>query len=80
MYELSSFHDFFFFLSYSNLQGYIVVWDIIQGEPLRVIKLGGGDHSVRQIVAVENSSAIVCDYGNELRVVQLPSQFDDKTE
>ncbi|XP_072029626.1 sterol regulatory element-binding protein cleavage-activating protein-like [Amphiura filiformis] len=61
-------------------QGYVVVWDIVQGEPLRVIKLGGGDHSVRQIVAVENSSAIVCDYGNELRVVQLPTDYDDKTD
>ncbi len=58
----------------------MVVWDIVQGEPLRVIKLGGGDHSVRQIVAIENSSAIVCDYGNELRVVQLTTEYEDKTE
>ena len=57
------------------LQGYLAVWDIINGEPLRVVELGGGEQAVRQIVVTEQGKAVVCDYGNDLRLVTFPTEL-----
>ncbi|XP_071803083.1 sterol regulatory element-binding protein cleavage-activating protein-like isoform X2 [Asterias amurensis] len=56
-------------------QGYLAVWDIINGEPLRVVELGGGEQAVRQIVVTEQGKAVVCDYGNDLRLVTFPTEL-----
>ncbi|XP_038076321.1 sterol regulatory element-binding protein cleavage-activating protein-like isoform X2 [Patiria miniata] len=54
-------------------QGYLAVWDIFHGEPIRVVELGGGEQAVRQIVVTDRGRAVVCDYGHELRLVTFPS-------
>lgn len=59
------------FFSTSN-QGSLTVWDITSGVPVRVVRLGDRDDSVfiRHMMPVADT--IVCDYGNQLRVVKLP--------
>ncbi|XP_022079877.1 sterol regulatory element-binding protein cleavage-activating protein-like [Acanthaster planci] len=56
-------------------QGYLAVWDIFHGEPIRVVELGGGEQAVRQIVVTDQGRAVVCDYGRELRLVTFPSEL-----
>lgn len=53
-------------------QGSLTVWDITSGTPVRVVRLGDRDESVfiRHLMPVADT--IVCDYGNQLRVVRLP--------
>ena len=56
------------------------MWDVSKGEVLRVVQLGEADDSVfiRQITTVNNF--VVCDYGNQLRVVQFPAVLETKSE
>lgn len=53
-------------------QGSLTVWDITSGMPVRIVRLGDRDDSVfiRHLMPVADT--IVCDYGNQLRVVKLP--------
>ncbi|KAB7498556.1 Sterol regulatory element-binding protein cleavage-activating protein, partial [Armadillidium nasatum] len=52
-------------------QGSLTVWDITAGAPVRVVRLGDRDQTVfvRHLLPVAGS--IVCDYGNQLRIVRL---------
>ncbi len=61
-------------------QGCLYMWDVSKGEVLRIVPLGESDDSVfvRHVSAVANS--VVCDYGNQLRVVQFPAVLETKTE
>ncbi|XP_063610066.1 sterol regulatory element-binding protein cleavage-activating protein-like isoform X2 [Penaeus indicus] len=56
----------------TSRQGSLTVWDITSGVPVRVVRLGDRDDSVfiRHMMPVADT--IVCDYGNQLRVVKLP--------
>lgn len=56
----------------TSRQGSLTVWDITSGTPVRVVRLGDRDESVfiRHLMPVADT--IVCDYGNQLRVVRLP--------
>ncbi len=58
-------------------QGCLYMWDVSKGEVLRVVQLGDTDYSVfvRQIHAVSNST-IVCDYGNQMRVIHFPAVLE----
>ena len=53
------------------------LWDVAKGEILRAVRLGDADHSVfvNQIHVIANA-AVVCDYGNQLRVVQFKSVLE----
>ncbi|GAB6026796.1 hypothetical protein CHUAL_013289 [Chamberlinius hualienensis] len=57
-------------------QGSLGVWDIRTGTAIRSVRLGDVDERVlvRHIHNVEHT--IVCDYGNQLRVVQFPAIFE----
>ncbi|XP_033127838.1 sterol regulatory element-binding protein cleavage-activating protein-like isoform X2 [Anneissia japonica] len=55
-------------------KGCLVVWDVLSGEPLRKVDLGGTYLPVSQIIAIDHSS-IVCDCGEELMVITFPSQL-----
>ena len=56
------------------------MWDVSKGEVLRVVQLGEADDSVfiRQIIAISNS--VVCDYGNQLRVIYFPAVLETKSD
>lgn len=61
--------------------GQIVVWDARLPDPVRVVKLGSSDatHSVRMMRHNDNA-AVVCNYGNQLRLVQFPMLSTDKDD
>ena len=65
---------------YCLFQGCLYMWDVSKGEVLRVVQLGEVDDSVfiRQITAISNS--VVCDYGNQLRVVHFPAVLETKAD
>lgn len=56
----------------TSRQGSLTVWDITSGVLVRVVRLGDRDDStfIRHMMPVADT--IVCDYGNQLRVVKLP--------
>lgn len=63
----------------TSKQGSLVMWDVRSGDPVRIVRLGDSDNSVfvKQIVNLGDS--VVCDYGNQLRIVKFPI-ITDKTE
>lgn len=63
----------------TSKQGSLVMWDVRTGDPVRIVRLGDSDHSVfvKQILNLGDS--VVCDYGNQLRIVKFPI-ITDKTE
>ncbi|XP_045623274.1 sterol regulatory element-binding protein cleavage-activating protein [Procambarus clarkii] len=56
----------------TSRQGSLTVWDITSGVPVRVVRLGDRDDSVFICHMMPVADTIVCDYGNQLRVVKLP--------
>lgn len=60
----------------TNKMGSLIVWDVRTGEPTKEVKL---DCSISQLcpkfmILVSNS--VICDYGNELRIVKFPMVAD----
>ncbi|XP_030846719.1 sterol regulatory element-binding protein cleavage-activating protein isoform X1 [Strongylocentrotus purpuratus] len=63
-------------LMITGAQGYLVVWDIVSGEPIRELNLGDKHVRVKNILPVDNSPTIVCDFGSELRLIQFPPSLE----
>ncbi|XP_071496300.1 sterol regulatory element-binding protein cleavage-activating protein-like [Diadema antillarum] len=63
-------------LMITGAQGYLIVWDIVSGEPIRELNLGDKHVSVKNILSVESSPTIVCDFGSELRLIQFPPSLE----
>lgn len=63
----------------TSKQGSLVVWDVRAGDPVRLVRLGHADSCVfvKQLLLLRDS--VVCDYGNQLRIVRFPLATD-KTE
>ncbi|XP_070565484.1 LOW QUALITY PROTEIN: sterol regulatory element-binding protein cleavage-activating protein-like [Ptychodera flava] len=55
----------------SGGQGCLILWDAINGVKLRKVKLGSRDQTVQQVSSIDYS-AVLCDFGTELRVVNFP--------
>ncbi|CAG0897071.1 unnamed protein product [Darwinula stevensoni] len=57
----------------TSKQGSLVIWDVRVGEPVRILRLGDADEStrVKQLLLVDDHH-IVCDYGNQLKVIRFP--------
>lgn len=56
--------------------GSLIVWDVRNGEPAREVKLDFANHQLTPKVMMLASGSIVCDYGNEIRVVRFPIVAD----
>nr|XP_054767941.1 sterol regulatory element-binding protein cleavage-activating protein-like [Lytechinus pictus] len=63
-------------LMITGAKGYLVVWDIVNGEPIRELNLGDKHVHVKNILSIENSPTIVCDFGSELRLIQFPPSLE----
>lgn len=59
-----------------SFQGSLVVLDAATGETIRLVKLGSQNSCVfiRHILNV--GDGIVCDYGDQLRLVRFPLVYD----
>lgn len=60
----------------TSKQGSLIVWDVRAGDPVRLVRLGHSDSCVfvKQLLLLRDS--VVCDYGNQLRVVRFPLATD----
>ena len=58
-------------------QGCLHLWDVSKGEVLRAVPLGDSNPSVfiRHLRVIANST-VVCDYGNQLRVIYFPAVLE----
>ena len=60
-----------------SLQGCLYLWDVVKGEVLRIVDLGSRHDScvsIRQLHVIDN--CVVCDFGNQLRVIKFPSVLE----
>ncbi|XP_053967505.1 sterol regulatory element-binding protein cleavage-activating protein isoform X2 [Anastrepha ludens] len=56
--------------------GSLIVWDVRTGEPAREVKLDHANSLLCPKTLMLAGDAVVCDYGNELRVVRFPIVSD----
>uniref|UniRef100_A0A0A1XSA2 Sterol regulatory element-binding protein cleavage-activating protein n=1 Tax=Zeugodacus cucurbitae TaxID=28588 RepID=A0A0A1XSA2_ZEUCU len=56
--------------------GSLIVWDVRTGEPAREVKLDRANSLLCPKKLMLTGDAVVCDYGNELRVVRFPIVSD----
>lgn len=59
-------------------QGSLTVWDVRTGDTIRKVTLGDQDSCVfvKQILHITQAYSVVCDYGNQLRIVRFPLVHD----
>lgn len=62
----------------SILIGSLIVWDVRSGEPTREVKLDCVNLHVTPKLLLPASGSVVCDYGNELRIVRFPLIADKR--
>uniref|UniRef100_A0A1B0CTH2 Uncharacterized protein n=1 Tax=Lutzomyia longipalpis TaxID=7200 RepID=A0A1B0CTH2_LUTLO len=54
----------------------LIVWDVRTGEPTREVKLENGNSQLCPRLILASSDCVICDYGNELRIVRFPLTAD----
>ncbi|GAB0092076.1 Sterol regulatory element-binding protein cleavage-activating protein [Sergentomyia squamirostris] len=52
--------------------GSLIVWDVSTGEPTREVKLDSANSQLCPRLILAASDCVICDYGNELRIVRFP--------
>ncbi|XP_037940962.1 sterol regulatory element-binding protein cleavage-activating protein [Teleopsis dalmanni] len=56
--------------------GSLIVWDVRTGEPAREVKLDCSNQQLCPKIMMLAYDSVVCDYGNEIRVVRFPIVTD----
>ncbi|XP_055390295.1 sterol regulatory element-binding protein cleavage-activating protein [Condylostylus longicornis] len=56
--------------------GSLIVWDVRSGEPAREVKLGSDFSQICPKIMILANSSIICDYGNQIRIVKFPIVAD----
>lgn len=59
--------------------GSLIVWDVRTGDPMREVKLDCANSQLCPKIILPASDCIICDYGNELRIIRFPL-VAEKTE
>lgn len=57
-------------------QGYLMVIDVTTGEIIRMIKLGHCDSAIFIKHIINLGDGIVCDYGEQLKLIKFPLVCD----
>lgn len=52
--------------------GALLVWDVRTGEPVKEVKLDCAKQLVPKMILPAAADCVVCDFGNELRIVRFP--------
>ncbi|XP_037887733.1 sterol regulatory element-binding protein cleavage-activating protein [Glossina fuscipes] len=60
----------------TSKMGSLIVWDVRTGEPAREVKLDFANMQLCPKIMMLASDSVVCDYGNEIRVVRFPIVAD----
>lgn len=64
-----------YFFSLLSL-GSLIVWDVRTGQPAREVKLDFANRQLCPKIMMLACDSVVCDYGNEIRVVRFPIVAD----
>lgn len=59
-----------------SYEGSLIVWDVRTGEPAREVKLDFSNYHLCPKIMMLAYDSVVCDYGNEIRVVRFPIVAD----
>lgn len=62
------------------LIGSLIVWDIRTGEPIREVKLDCSNLQLCPKTMLPACGSVICDYGNQLRIVRFPMVKADKRD
>lgn len=68
-----NFNDFFFLN-----EGSLIVWDVRTAEPTSEVKLDCANLQLCPKILLPASGSVICDYGNELRIVRFPMITDKR--
>lgn len=58
--------------------GSLIVWDVRTAEPTREVKLDCANLQLCPKMLLPASGSVICDYGNELRIVRFPMIADKR--
>ncbi|KAG4069729.1 hypothetical protein HA402_008567 [Bradysia odoriphaga] len=58
--------------------GSLIVWDVRTAEPTREVKLDCANLQLCPKILLPASGSVICDYGNELRIVRFPMIADKR--
>lgn len=63
-------------------KGSLIVWDVRTGQQAREVKLDETNvqFSPKKMLILPDCKSVVCDYGNQLRIVRFPQLANDKCE
>lgn len=56
--------------------GSLIVWDVRSGEPTREVQLDCENLQLCPKMLLPAAGSVLCDYGNELRIVRFPLVAD----
>lgn len=79
LHDLIYYVDEICFLLTKNIlffSGSLIVWDVRSGEPTREVKLDCVNLQICPKVLLPSAGSVICDYGNELRIVRFPLVAD----
>ncbi|KAL1398702.1 hypothetical protein pipiens_020132, partial [Culex pipiens pipiens] len=60
--------------------GSLIVWDVRTGEAVREVKLDCSNSQLSPKIMLPACGSIICDYGNQMRIVRFPLVAADKCE
>ncbi|XP_058460282.1 sterol regulatory element-binding protein cleavage-activating protein isoform X2 [Malaya genurostris] len=60
--------------------GSLVVWDVRTGDVAREVKLDCSNSQLNPKIMLPASGSVICDYGNQMRIVRFPLVAADKCE
>ncbi|EDS38945.1 conserved hypothetical protein [Culex quinquefasciatus] len=58
----------------------LIVWDVRTGEAVREVKLDCSNSQLSPKIMLPACGSIICDYGNQMRIVRFPLVAADKCE
>lgn len=60
----------------ASFAGALVIWDVRSGDQTREIKLDGLNSHLCPKKILFAAGSVVCDYGNEMRIIRFPMVND----
>lgn len=60
--------------------GSLIVWDVRTGDAVREVKLDCSNSQLSPKIMLPACGSIICDYGNQMRIVRFPLVAADKCE
>lgn len=66
--------------NHPSISGTLVVWDVRTGEIVREVKLDCSNSQLSPKIMLPACGSVICDYGNQMRIVRFPLVAADKCD